>query len=146
MKRSFLILLLLTCFCLLFLLVGCKKQEELKLNKIEISKVTFSGAETFDPAQMKVEKTWMLEDTKSQKVIFTKKVIGSLEPSTFKPVEENYDTYYIKVVHGDNSIEEWLLWLDKQFSKDGVAENKTNLGRYKLIEKKETAKIGKLLK
>jgi hypothetical protein len=142
------IILLALCSIIAFALTGCKGQDNKDSplpKKLEISRVIVDAKEYFDINKMKIDKGWTFNNNDEMKVIFKGSVIGNLEPRTGKPFDNEYDTYYIKVIHNDNSIEEWVFWLDKQFSKDGVAENKQNRGRYKLINKKDVVEIGNLL-
>jgi len=146
MKRYFTKILLAFCLITSFVFVGCSNnKDELLIKKIEISKVSFDSEETFDTSKMKTEKTWTFEDSKSIKLIFGT-VTGNFEPQLGKPNDKDYNIYYVKIFHDENSIEKWIFWLDKKFSKDGVAENKENKGRYISVSMKDVVKIGQLLK
>ncbi len=106
--------------------------------KVEISKVGLNSEGYFETSKMIMEKTWTFQDTKSIKVFSKESVTGNLEPRAYTQIGDEYNTYYVKINYKDNSIEEWLLWLDNSFSKDGAAENKVNLGKIfgvELIEK-----------
>lgn len=147
MAKYFIKALIILCLVASFTLSGCSRnKEELPIKKIEISKLTFTDVETFDIDKIQTERTWTLNDNKSMEVIWNKSVIGNLEPRYGKPTDKDYSTYYIKIFHNDNSLEEWIFWLDNQFSKDGAAENKENKGIYKLLSKHDVVKIGQLLK
>jgi len=146
MKRYFTKILTILCLIIIFVLASCSgNEDELLIRKIEIHKVAFDLVETFDTEEMKSEKTWTFEDRKSIKVIANKSTIGNLEPRTVKPIDKEYTTYYVKLFHNDDSIEEWIFWLDKEFSKEGIAENKENKGIYKFLNKQDVDKIGQLL-
>lgn len=147
MAKYFTKALIILCLVASFTLSGCSRnKEELPIKKIEISKITFNDTETFDIDKMQIERTWTLNDNKSMKMIWNKSVTGTLEPRSGKPIDKDYSTYYVRIFYIDNSLEEWIFWLDNQFSKDGAAENKENKGIYKLLSKHDVVKIGQLLK
>lgn len=115
------------------------------VTKIEIKKIIPGDTDIFDEQKMTTIKSWTFSDEESVKVIFNKYTIGLFEPLRPKVSGSEYDPYYLKILYDDGSFEEWILWLDKEFEKDGSAENKSNRFKYKLIDKKYVREIGKLL-